>query len=58
MYTLGRFLQFVGLVIPPLAIISELNKRDPATLLKFGLMAVGIFVVGYLLQRYSGGNAA
>lgn len=60
MYTLGRFLQFVGLTIPPLAIIAELNGREanPGLLLKFLCVAVGIFMVGYLLQRYSGGKAA
>jgi hypothetical protein len=54
MYTLGRILQIVGLIIPPLAIIAELNERNPALLLKFLGVAVGIFVLGYLLQRYSG----
>jgi hypothetical protein len=57
MYTLGRFLQLVGLTIPPLAIIAELNERNPGLLLKFGFVAVGIFVVGYLMQRYSGGRS-
>jgi hypothetical protein len=58
MYTLGRFLQIIGLIIPPLAIIAELNERNPGLLLKFLAVAVGVFVVGYLMQRYSGGNAA
>ena len=43
MYTLGRFLQVVGLSIPPLAIVSELNQSNPGLMLK--------------LQRYSGGKA-
>lgn len=58
MYSLGRILQLVGLSIPPLAIIAELNERNPSLLLKFLCVAVGIFTVGYLLQRYSGGKAA
>jgi hypothetical protein len=57
MYRLGRILQVVGLIIPPLAIIAELNDRNPGLLLKFLAVAVGIFVLGYLLQRYSGGGA-
>jgi hypothetical protein len=56
MYTLGRFLQIVGLIIPPLAIVAELNERNPSLLLKFLFVAVGIFTLGYLLQRYSGGK--
>jgi hypothetical protein len=56
MYTLGRFLQIVGLIIPPLAIVGELNERNPSLLLKFLFVAVGIFTLGYLLQRYSGGK--
>ncbi len=58
MYTLGRFLQIVGLTIPPLAIVAELNERNPGRMLQFLAVAVGIFVLGYLLQRYSGGKAA
>jgi hypothetical protein len=54
MYTLGRALQIVALIIPPLAIVAELNDRNPALLLKFLAVAVGIFVLGYLMQRYSG----
>ena len=57
MYTLGRFLQVVGLSIPPLAIVSELNQSNPGLMLKFLVVAVGIFTLGYLLQRYSGGKA-
>ncbi len=57
MHTLGRFLQVVGLTIPPLAIISELNQSNPGLMLKFLMVAVGIFTLGYILQRYSGGKA-
>jgi hypothetical protein len=57
MYTLGRFLQVVGLIIPPLAIVAELNQSNPGLMLKFLLAAVGIFTLGYFLQRYSGGKA-
>jgi hypothetical protein len=57
MYTVGRFLQLVGLAIPPLAIIGELNERNPSLLLKFLGVSVGIFLLGYLMQRYSGDKA-
>lgn len=55
MYTTGRILQLVGLTILPLAIVNELNHRDPSLLLKFMLVGAGIFTLGYLMQRYSGG---
>jgi hypothetical protein len=57
MYTLGRFLQIIGLTILPLAIVSELNNSNPGLLLKFMLVGAGIFTLGYLFQRYSGGKA-
>lgn len=56
MHTLGRFLQVVGLTILPLAILSELNNSNPGLMLKFMLVGVGVFTLGYLLQRYSGGK--
>jgi hypothetical protein len=57
MYTLGRFLQIIGLTILPLAIVSELDNSNPGLLLKFMLVGAGIFTLGYLFQRYSGGKA-
>jgi hypothetical protein len=57
MYTVGRFLQLLGLTIPPLAIVAELNNSNPGLMLKFLVVAVGIFTLGYLLQRYSGRKA-
>ena len=58
MYTLGRLLQLAGLIILPLAIVNELSHRDPdpGLMLKFMLMGAGIFTLGYLFQRYSGGK--
>jgi hypothetical protein len=56
MYTLGRFLQIVGLTILPLAILSELNNSNPGLMLKFMFVGAGIFTLGYLFQRYSGGK--
>lgn len=58
MYTAGRLLQLVGLAIPPLAIAAQLGESiSLGQMLEFLVMAVGIFVVGYLLQRYSGSNS-
>src|SRR2546421_565578 len=60
MYAVGRFLQFVGLTILPLAVLSELtgSQPNPGLLLRFMLMGVGIFMLGYLLQRFSGAISA
>ena len=54
-------LQLAGLAIPPLAIISQLSDPDQfgtGEMLKFLLMAVGIFTLGYLLQRFGGGSTS
>lgn len=61
MYSLARMLQMIGLAIPPLAILSQLADPDhfgTGEMLKFLLMAVGIFLLGYLLQRFGGGSGA
>jgi hypothetical protein len=59
MYPIARLLQFVALVIPPLAIVAQLNQSiSTGEMLKFLVVSVGIFLAGYLLQRYSGGSAA
>ena len=36
-----EFLQVVGLTIPPLAIVNELNQSNPGLMLKFLFVAVG-----------------
>jgi hypothetical protein len=54
MQPLARLLQFVGLSIPPLAMIAQLgNHISAGKMLQFLLVSVGIFVLGYTLQRYS-----
>jgi hypothetical protein len=56
MFKLGRLLQLVGLTIPPLAIVAQLSGSiKPGPMLQFLFVSVGIFTLGYLLQRYSGG---
>jgi hypothetical protein len=50
-------LQLIGLTIPPLAIMAQLSDPDQfgtGEMLKFLMMAVGIFLLGYLLQRFGG----
>jgi len=49
-------LQLVGLVIPPLAIVAQLsNSISLGQMLQFLFVSVCVFLMGYLLQRYSGG---
>ena len=48
----------VGLTILPLAMVSNLmNNASTGLMLKFMLVGAGIFTLGYLFQRYSGGKA-
>ena len=57
MHSLARLLQLVGLAIPPLAIVAQLSDPDhfgTGEMLKFLMMAVGIFLLGYLMQRFGG----
>jgi hypothetical protein len=53
MYTLGRLLQLVGLVLLPLAIAGNLANEQLNLKQSLGLSAVGIgvFSVGWLLQQ-------
>jgi hypothetical protein len=56
MFKFGRTLQLVALVIPPLAIVAQLAESiSLGQMLQFLFVSVGIFTLGYLLQRYSGG---
>jgi hypothetical protein len=57
MYTLARIIQAAGLTIPPLAIIAQLMETITLSqMLGFLAVSVGLFFLGYLLQRYSGGG--
>jgi hypothetical protein len=56
MFKFGRLMQFVALVILPLAMLSQLSGSITlGQMLQFLVVGVGIFTLGYLLQRYSGG---
>jgi hypothetical protein len=59
MYSLARLLQILGLAIPPLAIFAQLAQSiSTGQMLGFLAVAVCIFYIGNLLQRYSGGGGA
>ena len=55
MQSVARLLQLAGLTIPPLAMVAQLNQSiSTGKMLQFLVMAVGLFLLGYTLQRYSG----
>ena len=57
MFTIGRLLQLLGLAVAPLAMVGQLGgELSVGNMLKFLFLSVGIFVVGYTLQRYSGSS--
>jgi hypothetical protein len=57
MHSVARFLQLIGLTIPPLAIIAQLtNNIDLKQMLGFLVVSVAVFGIGYLMQHYSGGG--
>jgi hypothetical protein len=56
MLKLGRILQLAALIILPLSMMAQLSGSiSLGQMLQFLFVAVGIFTLGYLLQRYSGG---
>ena len=56
MYAVARFLQFIGLTIPPLSIIAQLSESITlGQMLGFLIASIVLFGIGYLLQRHSGG---
>ena len=57
MYTIGRLLQLLGMSIAPLAMVAQLGQQiSVGDMLKFLFLSVGIFVLGYTLQRFSGSS--
>jgi hypothetical protein len=55
MYTVARFLQVLGLTIPLLAIVAQLNERITlGQMLGFLVASMTVFVIGHTLQRYFG----
>jgi hypothetical protein len=55
---LGRFLQFLGLVIVPMGFLYGLERGPRAMSLELGLLAAGaaVFLIGLTLQRRGGGR--
>jgi len=52
LYKLGRLLQFLGLVILPVAIAGNVAERiDLKESLTISGVGVGVFFVGWLLQQ-------
>ena len=55
MHSIARLLQLAGLTIPPLAMVAQLNQSiSTGRMLQFLVMAVGLFLLGYTIQRHSG----
>lgn len=51
-YKLGRFLQFLGLLILPIAMAGNVADRVALwPMLTFSAAGMGVFYLGYLLQR-------
>lgn len=58
MYALSRLLQIAGLILLPLAMIAQLNQAITlGAMLRFLVVGVCLFSIGYILQRYFGGGA-
>ena len=59
MHTLARFLQIAGLTIPLIAIFAQLGDSITAgQMLGFLIVAILLFSMGYLLQRYTSGRGS
>lgn len=58
MSSIARLLQLVALIILPLAMFAQLNQSITlGEMLRFLVIGIGLFVMGYTLQRYSGGKS-
>ena len=56
MKAIARLLQMAGLVIPPLAMVAQLSDSiSTGEMLKFLVVSILLFLLGYTIQRYSGG---
>jgi hypothetical protein len=56
LYRLGRVLQFIGLILLPVAIAGNLSPNNPLNLrdsLMLSGLGVVVFLVGYLVQQAS-----
>jgi hypothetical protein len=54
MQSVARLLQLAGLTIPLLAMVAQLtNNIKAGQMLQFLAVAVGLFLIGYLLQQFT-----
>lgn len=56
LYRIGRFLQLLGLIILPIAMAGNLARGDQVdsrVMLAIASVGVGVFVLGWLLQKGS-----
>jgi len=52
-------LQLAGLTLPPIAMMLQLMEQiKTGEMLKFLFFSIGLFTLGYLLQRFSGSSAS
>ena len=62
MRTLGRFMQFIALALPPIAVVSQLimgsEQFRPGQLLIAGVFAAAMFYLGRMIEGYSAGDAS
>jgi hypothetical protein len=55
LYKVGRMLQFVGLLILPIAMAGEIAESySLGRMLVWASVGIGIFTIGWWLQRASG----
>ena len=55
MRTVARVFQLAGLTVPPMAMVAQLSKSiSLSQMLGFLVVSICLFLVGYLLQQYSG----
>jgi uncharacterized membrane protein len=55
MHAVARLLQLVALVILPLSILAQLSEAITlGQMLRFLVVGICLFTIGYLLQVYSG----
>lgn len=54
LYSIGRALQLIGMILLPLAIAGNLSPENPLELrtsLTISAVGIGVFLLGYLLQQ-------
>jgi hypothetical protein len=53
LYSLGRLLQFGGLIVLPFAISGNVAERlSVSGMYQLTFVGIGLFIAGWILQRY------